>query len=86
MQVSGFYHYPLYRAYAGGVTLSIAPNVTNILAIKNSTLILKCKQSTSLRYGTAQFKLDIYTCVAQELFNKFVKPLASYTRVHDTIS
>lgn len=30
-------------------------------------------------YGTAQFKLDIYTRVAQKLFNKFVEPLASCT-------
>ena len=37
-------------------------------------------------YGTAQFKLDIYTCIKLELFNKFVELLASYTPVHDTIS
>ena len=36
-------------------------------------------------YGTAQFKLDIYMSVALESF-KFVKPLASYTRAHDTMS
>ena len=42
--------------------------------------------SISFIYGTAQFKLDIYTCVTLELFNQFVEPLASYTRVHDTIS
>ena len=32
----------------------------------------------SIVCGTAQFKLDIYMCVALELFNKFVKPLVSY--------
>ena len=37
-------------------------------------------------YGTAEIKLDIYMCVALELFNKLVEPLASYMRVHDTIS
>ena len=36
-------------------------------------------------YGIAQFKLEIYTCVALELFNKFVKPLVSYMGAHDTI-
>ena len=37
-------------------------------------------------YSTAQFKLDIYTRVTLELFNKFVEPLVTYTRAHDTIS
>ena len=37
-------------------------------------------------YGTAQFKLEIYTCAALELFNKLVELLASYKRADDTIS
>ena len=48
MQASGSYHYPLYRAYAGGVFPSITPNVISVLAIELSTLILKYKKSTSL--------------------------------------
>ena len=39
----------------------------------------------TVHYGTVQCKLDIYTCVAQEFFNKFVEPVASYMRAHDTI-
>ena len=31
-------------------------------------------------YSTVQFKLDIYTCVTLELFNKFVESLTRYTR------
>ena len=38
------------------------------------------------KYFTAQLKLDIYMCVALELFNKFVKLPASFARAHDTIS
>ena len=40
----------------------------------------------NFRYGTAQFKLDIYTCVTLELPDKFVWLLASFTWVHDPIS
>ena len=38
-----------------------------------------------LRYGTAQFKLDIYMCVALELFNKCVESLASFMLAPDGI-
>ena len=34
-------------------------------------------------YNTAQFKLDIYTCIALELFNKFVDTLTSFMQKHD---
>ena len=39
----------------------------------------------TVTYGTAQFKLDIYMCVTQELFNKSVRLLASYMQVYNTI-
>ena len=44
--------------------------------------LLKCLIS----YGKAQFKFYIYTHVALELFNKFVKLLASFMQAHDAIS
>ena len=31
------------------------------------------------KYGTAQFKLDIYTCITLVLLDKFVGPLMSFT-------
>ena len=43
-------------------------------------------QCVYMYLSVAQFKLDIYMHVTLELFNKFVKLLASYMRVHDTIS
>ena len=36
-------------------------------------------------YGTAQFKFEIYMCVALELLNKFIKPLANYMRVYHNL-
>ena len=39
----------------------------------------------TVHYGPAQFKLDI-SCVTQELFNKFVEALTSYTQAHNKIS
>ena len=40
--------------------------------------VIKNYKSHIHTYSTAQFKLDIYTHVALELFNKFVELLASY--------
>ena len=37
-------------------------------------------------YGTAQFKINIYTHVILELFNKFVRPLVSFMQAHDPMS
>ena len=38
-----------------------------------------------MKYSTVQYKLDIYTYVALELFNEFGVPLASYMQAHDAI-
>ena len=51
--------------------------------MKMCHLFLHCSRGKD--YGTAQFKIDIYTRVTLELFNKFVKLLVSYMRVHDKI-
>ena len=48
--------------------------------------VVPSKDNATTIYGTAQPKFDIYMRVALELFNKFVKPLVSYMRAHDTIS
>ena len=46
-------------------------------------IVAKCQLCQTC--GTAQFKLDIYTHVALELFNKFVEPLTSYTQAHNNL-
>ena len=37
----------------------------------------------ALSYGTAQFKLDICTCVLGESLDRFVGQLTSFTRTHN---
>ena len=41
---------------------------------------------TEIQYITAQFKLDNETCVALELFDKFIRLLMSFTQAYDPIS
>ena len=45
-----------------------------------------CVIFASTNYGTPQFKLEIYTHVTLELFNKFVEPLTSFMQAHDPVS
>ena len=41
-------------------------------------LSLRC----AWRYGTAQFKLDIYMCVTHDFMDKFLMSLASYMQAN----
>ena len=50
------------------------------LSNQNRRHTLKFAENDQPTYGTAQFKLDIYTRVTLEFLDKFLAPLMSYTR------